>query len=201
MGLCNSLTRKSQIFVTAVDEDHYHLCRWHPGLSPPCVGTVQPRMHSSLRLTCCCCCCRVTNSDWKQQDSVAQGTQGTNKQMDFLVALQLAEQFTLVKKVKYNKVRETAYPLYLVINKDDKVRWLVQSGHILFITENQGVSGTNCLGKASRTGGNKPFTQKQYFQAFPSVTMSKIVHWRQTFLLASSAFCDLCPPQSWIDTK
>lgn len=143
----------------------------------------------------------VTNSHLKHQHSAAQSTQGTNKWMDFLVALQLVEQFTLVKNVKYYKVRKTACPLYLVINRDYKVRWLIQNGHILFITENQGVSGTNCLGKASRTGSNKPFTQKQYFQAFPSVTMSKIVHWRQTFFLASSAFCDLCPPQSWIDSK
>lgn len=42
---------------------------------------------------------------------MAQSTQGTNKGMDFLVALQSAEQFTLVKNIKCNKVRETAYPL------------------------------------------------------------------------------------------
>lgn len=59
----------------------------------------------------------VANSDLKHQDSAAQSTQGKNKGMDFLVALKLVEQFTLVKNIKCNKIRETAYPLYLVINK------------------------------------------------------------------------------------
>lgn len=189
--------------MTGVNEDHHHHCRWHCwALACPCPPTVWALCSTEYSLKADLLLLEGWPiHTWNISTQWHRALREQTSEMDFLVALQLVEQFTLVKNVKYYKVRETACPLYLVINRDYKVRWLIQNGHILFITENQGVCGTNCLGKASRTGSNKPFTQKQYFQAFPSVTMSKIVHWRQTFLLASSAFCDLCPPQSWIDSK
>lgn len=63
----------------------------------------------------------VTNSDWKHHDPAAQRTRGRNKGVDFLIDLQLVEQFTPVKNVKRNKIGETLYLLHLVINRHDKV--------------------------------------------------------------------------------